>query len=375
MGVYSLDTHGATGKVQVEADTRYYGPAGARRIMAEAFQNDLTFFEGVIANDFATAARIQEGTLLESEMRSITEGTVSGFFAKLKELVKKIWAKIKGLVKNFCIKITAMCTGDNKKLVNKYKKEVVSKDLSKMKFKWSKRTKNDFPELSNEFHALAKESTVTAEEETEVLEKLLGTLIDRPSGVSADEFPKEIHEYMYDDPEEYEGLSDAGTSISEIIGILTNSSTSLKDIDKLYKDEEKALRDQLKELDREEKETIKRIPTDKTAEADLTTLHDWQRGINVCQRIYTMITNAGIAECKFSIAQCRRTFIKAATYNPKTVKEDAILVEACCEVSDNEIEDAIASAPTQAEKDAYDAAARNGEIDPTGDIGPQNGSI
>lgn len=372
MGVYSIDTHGATNIPVVEADMSYHGAAGAQRILAECYQNDLAFFEGVIANDFKTAVGLREGTILESEMQAITEGTISGFFSKLKELVKKVWAKIKGLIKNFMIKINAICTGDNKKLVNKYKKEVLKKDLSKMKFKWSKPTGNYimFERLIN---ALNVDRQLEEDKEEKARDELYKIMTN--GKCDSEDFQKEAHEYLFDDEDEYEGLSDADTSVSDIISVLTNSSTTLKTLNKSQSNIDKLFRSINKEIDKKEKDIIKRIPEDKAAEDELKVLHNIQRGINLVNTVATDGVNADITGVKFHVAQCRRVFIKAATYNPKSVKEDAIYVEAACEVSDNELEDAIATAPTAAEKDAYDAAAREGKLDPTGDVGPQNGSI
>lgn len=372
MGVYSMDRHQATNIPVVEADMRYHGSVGAQRILAECCQNDLAFFEGVIAGDFKTAVGIKEGTILESEMQAITEGTISGFFGKLKEMVKKIWAKIKGLFKNFFIKINALCTGDNKKLVDKYKKEVLSKDLSKMKFKAAKATGKAL-DLSV-LPAATSAIEVEADKETEFKEKYYGAMIGQ-SSCEADDFAKEAHAYMFEDDEEYTGLKEWGHTISEVITVLTNSSNVLKAAAKAQKDVDKNFADVLKDLDKTEKELIKKVPADKTAEGDLAVLHNIQRGVNALSVLQTAGYSALVAAVKYDIAQCRRIFIKAATFNPASVKEDAIFVEACCEVSDEAIEDAIAQAPTAAEKDAYDDAARDGKIDPTGDVGPQDGSI
>lgn len=380
MGVYSMDRHQATNVPVVEADMSYYGAAGAQRILAECCQNDLAFFEGVIAGDFKTAVGLREGTILESEMQAITEGTISGFFGKLKELVKKIWAKIKGLFKNFFIKINALCTGDNKKLVAKYKKEVLNKDLSKMKFKWGKKIPGKIINLGV-LPSPTSALEVKAEDETDFKEKYYGKMIET-SSCSVDEFAKEAHSYMFEDEEEYEGLKDAGISVSDLIVTLTNSNDILKDAAKVQKDNDKLFSDILKSLDKDEKELINKIASKDTnaadknaAEQDLSVLHNIQRGVNCINTLATAGVTAMINAAKYHIAQSRRVFIKAASYNPKTVKEDAMLIEACCEVSDGEIEDAIATAPTAAEKDAYDAAARDGKLDPTGDVGPQDGSI
>ena len=372
MGVYSMDRHQATNVPVVEADMRYHGSVGAQRILAECCQNDLAFFEGVIAGDFKTAVGIKEGTILESEMQAITEGTISGFFGKLKEMVKKIWAKIKGLFKNFFIKINALCTGDNKKLVEKYKKEVLSKDLSKMKFKYAKPTGKAVD--TSVLPGAASGIEVTAEKETEFKEEYYGKMIGQKS-CEADEFAKEAHAYAWEDEDEYEGLSAAGITISDVIVTLTNASKVLKDAAKLQKESDKNFADVLKDLDKTEKELIKKVPDDKKAEGDLAVLHNLQRGVNALSTLHVAGYNACVASTKFNIAQARRVFVKAATFNPASVKEDALFIEACCEVSDEAIEDAIAKAPTAAEKDAYDAAARDGKIDPTGDVGPQDGSI
>lgn len=372
MGVYSMDRHQATGVLTVPANESYYGEAGAQRILAENAQNDLAFFEGVIANDFKMAVGVHEGTILESELQALTEGTISSFFGKLKEMVKKIWAKIKGMFKNFLIKITAMLTKDNKELVNKYKKDVLKKDLSKMKYKWENPKDNNFSEIVANIQAyksfLDTKDELSSDKYEDEKEEWLGMVVNSRS-CSVSDFPKEVHSYLFEDADEVEGLN--SSRLATIITDLSTSSTVLRNIKKTNDEVEKLFREKIKKLDKKEDELSKKFPEGDTKELD--SLHGIQRTVTMLSEVTTMTCNAYFTAIKYKIAQERRVFVKAATYTAK--KEDAMLWEACCEVSDQEIEDAIATAPTAADKEAYDAAARDGKIDPIGDIGPDNGSI
>ena len=150
MGVYSNNrfafNEGYGSFVEdVEPDLSYFGQAGADRILAEAAQNDLKMFDAIIANDFQEAyltRAMNEGADCADQIVALQEASASGIFGRLKEFLKKIWAKIKGLIESFLTKIRGAVTSDNKKLVDKFKKQIVSNSskLSKMKFKWSKPT-------------------------------------------------------------------------------------------------------------------------------------------------------------------------------------------------------------------------------------------
>ena len=110
-------------------------------LLYEATQEDMKFFDLVIANDFREAELVagDRGFVTESTQEIITEGVVDTLkkaFTKFKEFIKKIIAKIKAIFKSLYVKIEAVFCKDNKKFAEKYEKEVFPKDLTDMKYKW-----------------------------------------------------------------------------------------------------------------------------------------------------------------------------------------------------------------------------------------------
>ena len=69
-------------------------------------------------------------------------------------------------------------------------------------------------------------------------------------------------------------------------------------------------------------------------------LNVMEKAVTICGNSVTMVANSLIKETKFGIAQERKVFAKAAAFNEKAVKENALLVEAAGEVAEWEVEEA-----------------------------------
>ncbi len=69
-----------------------------------------------------------------------------------------------------------------------------------------------------------------------------------------------------------------------------------------------------------------------------------QKTVSTYQIIVNMFVGRFIEENKNYIAQCRRVFAQAASFNPKAVKENAILIEAVGEAAEFELHTLIESA-------------------------------
>ena len=376
MGVYSGNRTclGSYDESEIVANENYFGEAGAMQIIAESVINDFAMFEAVISNDF------QEVALGESytEIELLHEASIGGMFDKIKELAKKAWEKIKGLFKTFITKITVHMTRDNKSLVKKYQKEVYRKDLSKLKFKWEKPTGVSIGENLNSDKLLGlltlAKGTGNADDiekkvnDSDFIDTVLSDLSNLKNTTQSD-FYKEVHEAMYEEEDEVEGMTSA--ILSQIIETLTNSSKALKSVKKTESNVNTFFNKLLSSIDKIRNEVIKKLQNEKDAENTsdykVSTKFGDQEGnftigdlnssnkkvsneeynkklnavynlVNKYQQGATMVCNAEMKETKFGIAQARRLFGKAAAFNPKSVKESYIMEEAFADALDYEFD-------------------------------------
>lgn len=375
MGVYSGNRTclGSYDESEIVANENYFGEAGAMQIIAESVINDFAMFEAVISNDF------QEVALGESyaEIELLHEASIGGMFDKIKELAKKAWEKIKGLFKTFITKITVLMTRDNKSLVKKYQKEIYRKDLSKLKFKWEKPTGVSIGENLNSDKLLGlltlAKGTGNADDiekkvnDSDFIDTVLSDLSNLKNTTQSD-FYKEVHEAMYEEEDEVEGMTSA--ILSQIIETLTNSSKTLKSVKKTESNVNTFFNKLLSSIDKIRNEVTKKLPNEKDAEntsdykvstkfgdkegnftiGDLESnkkvsneeynkkLNAVYNLVNKYQQGATMVCNAEMKETKFGIAQARRLFGKAAAFNPKSVKESYIMEEAFADALDYEFD-------------------------------------
>ena len=328
-----------------------------------------------LEGDFEETAGLMSGVITESQIIEEAGGAISGMIEKIKAMVKKIWEKIKGLFETFIKKINTVIIRDNKKFVEKYKREVLGKDLSKMTYKaskpkegWSgalaklKKKGEDALDAANT--QIDTDITSCISNFEEVNEKINdGRALDElcaatVKGSDSDSFEKDYHEELFDDNEEHDGLS--GSDISEIMSILiekklvSNLETTKKKVDKVFSD-------YLRKIDKVGDRMAKNIPGDEVKEKDgsdrgksyldvgrtdnpknlnfknnkeskdrtMKRISAIQRLVSVSQGFYSRVTSCQIKEMKFLISQARSVFAKAVTYNPKkSANENAVFMEA-----------------------------------------------
>lgn len=297
MGVYSNNrfafNEGYGSFVEdVEPDLSYFGQAGADRILAEAAQNDLKMFDAIIANDFQEAyltKAMNEGANCADQIVALQEASVGGIFGRLKEFLKKIWAKIKGLIESFLTKIRGAVTSDNKKLVDKFKKQINngSSKLSKMKYKWSEPKNGLTFGLEKKYEAkgtsmvesimgIGGSFTSATKAPNEIakscyaLEKELGKddyddeqLSKYVPSTSVADFAKDAHEHFFEDEDEEDGTF--GSKMTEIMSTLTNAEKNTKDITKAQEALDKYFREQIKNAQKMEDTAIKAVGNEKTS--------------------------------------------------------------------------------------------------------------
>ena len=372
MGMFSPNRTTLGSVIDVVANESYVGAAGAYRAMCEGYQNSYAIFEKCIELDFMEAAVVNEG-VSETEFAVIQENFATDFFAKIKDFLVKLMEKIKGIIKSFIDKVVGTFTSDGKKLVNKYKAQILKKDLSKMKYKYAKPrgTEIKYEEFMNVYksqnkfifdkcekklssleglYAKGKNDEISKDKGEETLkginekiddntylEKALGATLGKTDGsIELAEYTKEAKEYLFEDVEkEDEG---AGSLVSTLMVKLTTSNDTIKKFKKYEKDTTREINEILKTISHTEKEVIDNLP-DKATERN-TVLNKF---LNTASRLNTQLSTGVskvIATCiemeKFDFAQSKRIWVQMASYNPKTVKEDAMLIEAIGEAAEYE---------------------------------------
>lgn len=373
MGMFSQNRTMLSEDFEVQANESYVGAAGAYRAMTEGYQNSYAVFESCIGLDFMEAAVVNEAGDI-SEFEVVQEGFAGDFFNKIKEFLTKLIEKIKGIVKSFIAKVTGTFCRDGKKLVDKYKADVLKKDLSKMKYKWQK-VNNDVPDIkTTELSKIYKDvlgnistedvsgyldkiektramnpDKFTAEEEklndNSAMEKDLGSMCTSGGSGSCElsEFSKEFHDYLYQDEEECEGFGSDGANLSEIMLDLSTGKKAISDIEKSQKTHEKDVKELIKKVDTAQKQLLKLVPDKNASDKRKTNVAAVNNGLNIAMTAANQISTVTtkyfaclLDEKKKYLARCKKVFVQAASYRPKKTNESVLFAEAAGEVAEYE---------------------------------------
>lgn len=368
MGYYTTGTNRITGTEELVANENYVGSVGASTIVIESIQNDMALFEALLMNDFTEVSMIKESAG-EEEIMSLLEASGAGFIDRIKEALKKIWEKIKGLIKSFITNLMSVVIRDNKTFVNKYKQEVLRKDLSKMKYKWSKSKKGaDEVVPSPVLNMATKSLTATAFDSMMNFDKVvrlraaeldqtiseIKTEKAKDEAISAAAGFRVEYATAYDDVvgnffeevDEHEGLSSA--LLGNIIEILSESKKILKEFADAEKAANKVYNERLRELDKARSAVSKLAPSGGSAdfEGGSKTMKNKEEVLQVSKALNYMyaiiqveqdIAIKGISismqMTKWKIKEARAVFARAAAFNPKSVKESAELMDGIDDVA------------------------------------------
>lgn len=120
MPIYSKNRSGSLGTSMLEAN-RNYKDTDMGRIMYESCVNDKAIFDYIINSDKNEIRKLREGTLLESEIKSMNEFSVSDILRTLATKLDELWKKIKGAFDSIITKLSAYLTGDAVAFAKMYK--------------------------------------------------------------------------------------------------------------------------------------------------------------------------------------------------------------------------------------------------------------
>ena len=140
---YDANRISGLGSINVEPDARFCHEHAAMQAVIESQQNELIMFENNLAVDFQEAAMIHEGAYAE-DIEALHENVFTDIFKRIKDLFMKLWAKIKSIFKVFIAKFDSIFMKSSKEFIKKYKKDVLSKDLTDVTVNYSKPKGVDF---------------------------------------------------------------------------------------------------------------------------------------------------------------------------------------------------------------------------------------
>lgn len=106
----------------VIAANESYGVEDMGRILIENEMNDMAIFNAALKSDLYGIKCRTEGTLLESELQSLSENAVQDLFKSIIAKLKKFWAKMKGLFQKAYAMVTAYCLRNGKAFIAANKK-------------------------------------------------------------------------------------------------------------------------------------------------------------------------------------------------------------------------------------------------------------
>lgn len=271
-----------------------------------------------------------------------TEGTVSGFFAKLKEFFKKIIAKVASVLKAFFAKIDSFAKSD-KDFLNKYRKDLTKLNLKDMKVNGYKFTIGTSAAKSKDdiANAVKTKLSVTGELKTAVdslddtkLETLLAAddddayetfldnfrkgLLGASSPIESGDFAKELYEHFRNGESSKEEID---VDIVAQMQVLAKYDEAKKNAEKAFRVIEKACNEVVKDLEKAEKTLLGVKGTDAAAQKTqglkvraVNTITKYFKGAMGCNTTYF---GAYLQAMKDESRQAKAICVKALTYKPK----------------------------------------------------------
>lgn len=359
MGLYS-NNRTSLSKYEISASGNYVGESGMATLMYEATQEDMKFFDLIIANDFREATLVvgDNGYVTESTQEIITEGaaeTLKKAWDKFVAFIKSIIAKIKSIFKSLFVKIESVFCKDSKAFAEKYKDVILDKNLKDMKYKWGDSskfgdilsgdsTKVEFTkDIKTEMSKTADFSSVhgksyddyskRAEEITDDLYKTLSKYDDK------DEMRTKMFEDEIGTIEELD--TGADKKRNDVYHLLVNGTKLLA---KLKDDEAKitkAYEDLLKTVESEQKEIkTKSLSEDKNiaegAKKRLVVLNTRKSVATTAQTVALDEVSIKLEIAKKQLSLCKAFWAKAAAY--REVVHNSALFDAIDEAVEYEVD-------------------------------------
>lgn len=346
MGIFSQNNKLGLGAMTVEAAAGYGGVDAGAKIKLENYQNDMALFTAIIESDFRSTKAQHEGAV--SEATVITEGTAANLFNKIKELFKKLWEKLKGMIQSFMVKFVAVFVKDNKKLVDKYHKQIMKqfaasdKRYSEMEFKmtegyykWLTGDKSveklDIKGLADVIQNTAANKVIKDNSNEDIKEQVNKAVIAevvKSFGInnidSLSELKKELDETYVGDKEDYTGYTE---SLNRTIEDELTKSAKTISAAKSEKSKVDQTCKKLVETAENGKKKAEKDLTDNTEvnKAIMDTANIFYYGAQDVQSALTTAVSWKLNFLKAAIKEARALYVKAVSR--RAVKEDTDLLD------------------------------------------------
>ena len=311
-----------------------YGTALA---LIEGARNDRAMFEAMLGIE-AQEISIREsstGYVMEGQIQALTEGTLSGIWNKIKELLKKFIAKIKAIVHNFVAKIQSLFMKD-KEFVKKYAAEVRRKsNIDKLEVKWRKVKKSPLEETI-ETVSDTPDFTNTKDWDPDS-EKRVSSFLNNKD---VDEYEEYLMGTFFEDNEatEYE-LGEVG-GITKVISYLEGYGKKAQDQEKAVNKFSSKIESYVNKFNTNANDVAKNKDSDEDAIKTANKAYD----MAVAYQAAHLKKNQIILDAvKIEYKQYKAAFVKAIAANPDKLKENAILLNAIAEAAEDEVESVIDS--------------------------------
>ena len=126
MSIYSANRSGCMSTAAIAANESYtFNDCG--RIIYESQINDMALFESILACDFKEIQGLNEGTILESEIKALNKESLKALGEKITNRLKEFWAKIKGVINSAIQWVSAYIVKDGSAFVDVFNSKVGDK--------------------------------------------------------------------------------------------------------------------------------------------------------------------------------------------------------------------------------------------------------
>lgn len=329
-----------------------YGVEDMGRILVENERNDQAIFTAALLSDMHEIKCRTEGTLLESELQSLSESSVKEFFNSIIEKLKKFWAKIKGFFKRAYAMITAYVVRNGKAFIAANRKEI-DKLTNGQHIKgkvYIPVPVGDAPEVKFEVFNLDRVKEFNHDDTASDMTK---AMLKEAAGFEGDgNFYKWLKEHSYKEAAD-PTLEECG-GVNNLTAMLENGMTHIKKIKETEKKAEKDLQQAIKKLQDEQKK-IQRDSDDKEKSDAAGKLANFYKtaSTGMTNAMSTAISAIVKLE-KFKLAQARIAIARGIAKN--NVVESTLLESQIQQILEDasEMED---STPEAGEDPEIDAAA------------------
>ena len=325
MGIYSANRVTRVSGGTMSPDMSYVGTIGLARCMYESALNDYAMDESMLMQDFKEVQAVREGTVMGTELRSIQEASIKGFFDKCKEMLTKLGQKIMGVFRTVYAKLSQWIVRNGKAYVAMHRKTVLSKDISKLKIKKYRMPKGSFNASTTTSTLKINIDKIDVENPTKHAGSpeeygksvLKNFLHDKDRG----EYTKWLMDQAYEAEAEIDGSKIQGR-LQTILDNVSAGNKPIKELKKTEKDLIKKIKDAKSALDKLEKKINGNETKTSSDEAKLSGIPYVRAEVSALQTAVNTITSATIKVCRFGIRQDRSVIAQIVAYSPNAPKNE-----------------------------------------------------